>query len=100
MWEWNEPAVRNLLNTLSVEKSRVMLMAKDGLPEGNWLKEKWYGAEYWTEKLPTNVVEQVRSASDSHELLKPIIEIRLRTWKIFMTCTSLNLTSLYRRTLM
>jgi insulysin len=62
MWQWDEPAVRKLLDTLSVERSRVMLMAKDGLPEGSWTKEKWYNAEYWTEKLPGSLVEQVRSA--------------------------------------
>ncbi|KAF8605452.1 insulin-degrading enzyme [Ceratobasidium sp. AG-I] len=71
MWEWNEPAVRNLLDTLSVPKSRVMLMAKDGLPEGSWVKEKWYGAEYWTTELPANIVEQAQNMEDLRDLYIP-----------------------------
>lgn len=70
MWQWDEPAMRNLLDTFTVEKSRVMLMAKDGLAEGDWVKEKWYGAEYWTEKLPASLIEQVRSSSNSRESAK------------------------------
>lgn len=64
MWEWDEPAVRKLLDTFSVERSRVMLMAKEGLAEGNWIKENWYGAEYWIEKLPASLIEQVRTGFD------------------------------------
>ncbi|ELU45407.1 insulin-degrading enzyme [Rhizoctonia solani AG-1 IA] len=51
VWEWDEPAVRSLLNAFTVEQSRVMLMAKEGLPEGAWVEEKWYGTEYWTESI-------------------------------------------------
>ncbi|KAG8745619.1 Insulinase (Peptidase M16) [Ceratobasidium sp. 414] len=71
MWEWDEPAVRKLLDTFTVEGSRVMLMSKDGLPEGNWLKEKWYQAEYWTEKLPTTLVEQAKDLGDLQDLYIP-----------------------------
>jgi insulysin len=61
MWEWNEPAVRRLLDTFSVERSRVMFMAKEELPalEGEWSKEKWYGVEYKIEPLPAALVEEV-----------------------------------------
>ncbi|KAG8689157.1 Insulinase (Peptidase M16) [Ceratobasidium sp. 394] len=71
MWEWDEPAVRKLLDTFTVEASRVMLMAKDGLPEGNWLKEKWYKAEYWIEKLPASLVEQAKDLGDLQDLYIP-----------------------------
>ncbi|KAG9103374.1 Insulinase (Peptidase M16) [Ceratobasidium sp. 370] len=71
LWEWDEPAVRKLLDAFTIEGSRVMLMAKDGLPEGNWLKEKWYKAEYWTEKLPTSLVEQAKDLGDLQDLYIP-----------------------------
>lgn len=61
MWEWDEAAVRKLLGSLTVERSRVLLMAKDGLPEGTWSKERWYGVEYRTEPLPATLAEEVRS---------------------------------------
>ncbi|KAG8725587.1 Insulinase (Peptidase M16) [Ceratobasidium sp. 395] len=71
MWQWDEPAVRKLLDTFSVERSRVMLMAKDGLPEGNWVKEKWYKSEYWIEKLPASLIEQAKNLGDLQDLYIP-----------------------------
>lgn len=71
MWEWDESAVRRLLNAFTVERSRVMLMAKDGLPEGDWVKEKWYGTEYWTEPLSATLVEEAKRLDDLHELYIP-----------------------------
>lgn len=41
-----------------------MLMAKEGLPEGTWTKEKWYGVEYRTEPIPTSLVEKAKSLDD------------------------------------
>ncbi|QRV87985.1 insulysin [Ceratobasidium sp. AG-Ba] len=71
MWKWDEPAVRKLLDTFTVEQSRVMLMSKEGLPEGNWKKEKWYKAEYWTEKLSPTLVEQSKNLGDLQDLYIP-----------------------------
>ncbi|KAG9128505.1 Insulinase (Peptidase M16) [Ceratobasidium sp. 392] len=71
MWQWDEPAVRKLLDTFSIERSRVMLMAKDGLPEGDWVKERWYKSEYWTEKLPASLVQQAKDVGDLQDLYIP-----------------------------
>ncbi|KAH7343303.1 Metalloenzyme, LuxS/M16 peptidase-like protein [Rhizoctonia solani] len=71
VWEWNEPAIRNLLDSLTVEQSRIMLMAKEGLQEGPWVKEKWYGVEYWTEPIPASLVKEAKSLDDFHGMYIP-----------------------------
>ncbi|CUA67752.1 insulysin [Rhizoctonia solani] len=71
VWEWDESAVRNMLNSFTVEKSLVMLMAKDGLPEGAWIKEKWYGVEYWSKPIPASLVEKAKSLEDFHGMYIP-----------------------------
>ncbi|CAE6447519.1 unnamed protein product [Rhizoctonia solani] len=71
VWEWDEAAVRDLLNSFTVEQSRVMLMAKDGLPDGAWIKEKWYGVEYWSMPILPSLVEQAKSLDDFHGMYIP-----------------------------
>ncbi|KDN37075.1 hypothetical protein RSAG8_10428, partial [Rhizoctonia solani AG-8 WAC10335] len=71
MWEWDESTLQSLLNSFTVEQSCVMLMAKDGLPEGAWVKEKWYGVEYWSKPIPASLVEEAKSLDDFHGMYIP-----------------------------
>ncbi|KAJ1309144.1 hypothetical protein OPQ81_004817 [Rhizoctonia solani] len=71
IWKWDESAVRSLLNSFTVEQSRILLMAKEGLPEGDWTKERWYGVEYWTERIPTSLVEEAKSLVNFHGMYVP-----------------------------
>ncbi|CEL63782.1 insulysin [Rhizoctonia solani AG-1 IB] len=71
VWEWDEPALRSLLNSFTVERSRVMIMAKEGLPEGAWVNEKWYGTEYWTEAIPAALIEEAKMLDDFHGMYIP-----------------------------
>ncbi|CAE6451275.1 unnamed protein product [Rhizoctonia solani] len=71
MWQWDEPAVRNLLDSFTIERSRVMLMAKEGLPEGAWVREKWYDVEYRIEPIPAALIEQAKSLDDFHGMYIP-----------------------------
>ncbi|KAF8743460.1 Peptidase M16, partial [Rhizoctonia solani] len=71
VWEWDEPAVRSLLNAFTVEQSRVMLMAKEGLPEGAWVEEKWYGTEYWTESISAALAEEAKDLSKFNGIYIP-----------------------------
>ncbi|CAE7211015.1 unnamed protein product [Rhizoctonia solani] len=71
MWKWDESAVRDLLNSFTVEQSRVMLMSKEGLPEGAWVNEKWYGVEYWSAPIPVSLVEEAKSLDSLHGIYIP-----------------------------
>ncbi|KAF8066687.1 Metalloenzyme, LuxS/M16 peptidase-like protein [Lyophyllum atratum] len=47
--EYHEQGVRDVLEMLTPEHARVVVVAKDLeaiAPEGEWLTEKWYGTEY------------------------------------------------------
>lgn len=63
-WEWDEPAVRRLLESFRPENGRVMLMAKDHDPRvigdsGTWQSEKWYGTEYQVQRLSEAFIAKV-----------------------------------------
>ena len=53
-WDWDEHLVREMLNGLTVENGRVVVMAKDFSSigkTGTWSTEPWYGTEYTVEKM-------------------------------------------------
>lgn len=67
--EWDESAVRELLEVLQPEWGRLFLVARDHDPvivgdQGAWETEKWYGTEYQVKRLDAELVEKV-----SHVLL-------------------------------
>lgn len=54
LWSWDEQLVRDNLNSLTVEKSRAVVMAKDHSvigKTGPWSNEPWYKTEYSVDKL-------------------------------------------------
>ena len=62
--DWDESYVQNLLNTLTADRNRVMVMAREGLeelglPEGEWSKEKWYGTEFKVVQMSKELIEKV-----------------------------------------
>ena len=64
--EWNELAVREILELILPENGRFMLMAKDHpsvTPKEGWKNEKWYGTEYWVEKLDSELLRKVGVSS-------------------------------------
>ncbi|KAF7789938.1 hypothetical protein EIP86_000886 [Pleurotus ostreatoroseus] len=66
--EWDEPAVRELLELLRPELGRVFLLAKDHDDavvdtKAEWDKEKWYGTEYHVDRLDRELLQKVRSGS-------------------------------------
>lgn len=76
--EWDEPAVRELLELMKPELGRVFLMAKEhdetiiGM-EHSWEKERWYGTEYSVQRLDEELVAKVSSIiNETSEI--PLIE--------------------------
>ena len=67
--EWDEPAVRELLELMKPELGRVFLMAKEhdetivGTKD-SWEKERWYGTEYRVERLGEELLAKVSSIVD------------------------------------
>ena len=62
IWEWDEKLVRGILETLTVENGRVVVMAKDHNVIGNegpWEKEPWYQTEYTVKKLEDEFLTSV-----------------------------------------
>lgn len=72
VWEWDEqvPAgggereMRDVLESLRVDRGRVVLMAKGAEHErlrgkGNWEQEPWYGTQYRVETLDEAFVQEV-----------------------------------------
>lgn len=56
---------RNLLEVdMAPEKGSVLMSSKDftgtGI-DGPWMKEKWYGTEYMTQKMDPEILKMVRS---------------------------------------
>jgi insulysin len=73
--EWDgsghgEKEVRDILNTLTIDESRAVVMApSDGFQrvfgagdkELNWKSEPWYGTKYMVEKFSDDFVSKVRT---------------------------------------
>ncbi|KAI0812746.1 LuxS/MPP-like metallohydrolase [Irpex lacteus] len=75
-WEWDEPAVRRLLDSFRPENGRVMLMAKDHDSSvigdvGTWEHEKWYGTDYQVRKLSETFINKANQPCDNNELALP-----------------------------
>lgn len=76
VWESNENAVKDLLDLLKPENSRVLLMARE-FPEvansiserenGGWQTDKWYTTEYRVVKLDDDVMRCTTPGADSSE---------------------------------
>ncbi|KAG8889415.1 Insulinase (Peptidase M16) [Tulasnella sp. 332] len=83
--EWDEKPVRELLDKcLTVKDGRIMVMGREGWgkvalvgEEANssqqrtWLKEKYYGTEYFIRRLPQDVITQGEGANWIKELALP-----------------------------
>lgn len=64
--EWDEGAVRALLNSLTPERARVVVAARDHVDEivgaegdAVWERETWYGTEYIVRKASAEFLERV-----------------------------------------
>ena len=61
-WDWDERLVRKMLEQLTVDTGRVVVMAKDHSLIGQsepWTTEPWYGTEYTVEKLDSEFMAAV-----------------------------------------
>ena len=103
--EWDEPAVRQLLDSLRPENARVGVMAKVHDPSvagdgENWEVEKWYGTEYRVKKLPKEFLAKVRHPifrSRQTSLNLKLVRQTYQTTTPRLCCLSQTLT--YRKTL-
>lgn len=59
VWESDEELVHKILDELTVENGRVVVMAKEHPIDGPWLSEKWYETEYQVEKLDDEFLHEV-----------------------------------------
>jgi insulysin len=64
--EWDEESVKDVLNCLTPERARLMIIAKqhhDDIVGDNvqWETEKWYGTRYFIKKFEAFFVEKVSS---------------------------------------
>lgn len=61
-WSWDEELVRNHFNCLSIEESRVFVIAKDHIilgKTGPWSQEPIYKTEYMVERLEADLLAAV-----------------------------------------
>ena len=61
-WDWDAELVRDTLNQLSVENSRVLVMSKDPRMDefvDNWSSEPWYGTQYSVRRLDAEILSAV-----------------------------------------
>lgn len=59
--DWDEPAVRKLLDEYLIpEKGRVILEAREHpeVPTDAWQTERWYGAEYCVRRLGEGLLKK------------------------------------------
>ncbi|EGO21183.1 hypothetical protein SERLADRAFT_363280 [Serpula lacrymans var. lacrymans S7.9] len=81
-WDWEDPeyeenVIKDLLSGFTLDKARVMLMArkedheKSGRVGVQWEKEPWFGAEYCVEKWEKYFIDQTKKTNDIEELHLP-----------------------------
>lgn len=69
LWSWDEQLIKENLENLTVDKGRVVVMAKDHSVVGKtgpWSNEPWYGTEYMVNKLEEDFVNEVRIVVQVH----------------------------------
>lgn len=82
VWEWEdsgegEKEVREMLNTLTIERGRAVIMARSGemdevfadRTDVKWEHEPWYGTGYLVEKFDEKLVAQVSTLHSFISLL-------------------------------
>jgi insulysin len=62
VWDWDEGAVGELLNSFRPEKSRVSVLAKEFKDDSGWEHETWYKTEYRIRKMDEALLKQVCEA--------------------------------------
>lgn len=75
LWKYDETLLRNMIEQLlAPEAGSAILSSKDfqGVDlDGPWLKEKWYGTEYFIQSLEEEVLAQARAPNSIDELFLP-----------------------------
>ncbi|KAI0345483.1 LuxS/MPP-like metallohydrolase [Trametopsis cervina] len=74
--EWDEEAVRRLLDTLRPENARITVTARDHdsavVGDNNiWATEKWYGTQYQVQRLSSAFLEEASRPNENIELFLP-----------------------------
>jgi insulysin len=64
--EWDAESVKDILNCITPERARVLILAKQHheIAVGNnveWKTEKWYGTQYFVKKFEASFFTKVRS---------------------------------------
>lgn len=62
-WDWDSELVRDTLDQLSVENSRVFVMSKDPRMDefvDTWSSEPWYGTQHSVRRLDAEILAAVR----------------------------------------
>ena len=83
-WEWDETdpinggeaEMRQVLDSLTVDRGRVVLMAQKDVHErvrgaSEWQSEPWYGTQYRVEKLDEDFIARAQAPNDIPELFLP-----------------------------
>lgn len=79
VWEWDESGdgekeVRDILNTLTIDEGRAVVMARPdefqrvfGAEDKplNWESEPWYGTKYFVERFSEDFASKVRITSNA-----------------------------------
>ena len=100
-----EQEVRDLLNSLTIERGRAVLMAKKEeyervRPNLEWAHEPIYGTAYHVERFDPKFVAQVRTYAGFLSPSNVYWQIRHKDRTIFLSCSSQDQTNLFLRTLM
>ena len=66
LWKWDPELIRETLNSLRAEDSRVFVISKDPKMDeivDSWLSEPWYGTQYAVKRLDEDTLRAVGSLS-------------------------------------
>ncbi|KZT69510.1 LuxS/MPP-like metallohydrolase [Daedalea quercina L-15889] len=72
--DWDPQVVQDLLNEYVLpEKGRVILEAREhpDVAQSEWLRERWYGAEYCVRRIDEELLKKTRGPDDNKELYLP-----------------------------
>lgn len=70
IWEWEPEAVKQLVQLMTPENSRVYLISKDErVVSKATLQEKWYGVQYGQEPLGPERMQRMQAAAATYEAL-------------------------------
>jgi Middle or third domain of peptidase_M16 len=68
VWDWDGAMVRELLHSLTPDKARVLVLAKEFKDDTGWKNETWYETEYRVRKMDEKLLAEVRDVLDEKSI--------------------------------